>query len=107
MTLPSDLNNNLKSTGPIKNTKNVEKGDVSNKVIEQQLLQDPEVIMAQVTGDGYHYQLHIVSDVFIGKRTVARQQWVYSKLKAYITSGSLHALSMKTFTRQEWDDSRG
>lgn len=77
---------------------------ISNETLEQHLLQNPEIEYVKVTGDGYHYQLVVVSGVFLGKTTVARQQWIYSKLKDFITTGSLHALSMKTWTKEEWEE---
>ncbi|KTD07088.1 BolA family protein [Legionella jamestowniensis] len=80
---------------------------ISNEVLEKRLAETGEVDFVQVGGDGYHYQLTIVSDAFLGKSKVARQQWVYGKLKEYITSGSLHAVSMKTFTKEEWEKNRG
>jgi acid stress-induced BolA-like protein IbaG/YrbA len=80
---------------------------ISNEVLEKCLLDCPTVDYVKVDGDGYHYQLVIVSDVFVGQSTVKRQQWVYSQLKDYITSGSLHALSMKTWTKEEWEKARG
>lgn len=80
---------------------------ISNEELEHRLVETGEVDFVQVEGDGYHYQLTIVSNAFLGKSKVARQQWVYSKLKDYITSGSLHALSMKTWTKEEWEKSHG
>ncbi|MDP1602426.1 MAG: BolA/IbaG family iron-sulfur metabolism protein [Legionella sp.] len=80
---------------------------ISNEALEKYLLDKPDVDFVKVEGDGYHYQLVIVSDVFVGKSIVKRQQWVYSQLKDYITSGSLHALSMKTWTKEEWEKTRG
>lgn len=80
---------------------------ISNEELEQRLKETGEVDFVQVSGDGYHYQLTIVSNAFIGKSKVARQQWVYAKLKDYITSGSLHALSMKTWTKEEWETNHG
>lgn len=79
---------------------------ISNETLEQHLLQNPEIEYVKVTGDGYHYQLVVVSGVFLGKTTVARQQWIYSKLKDFITTGSLHALSMKTWTKEEWEEKK-
>ena len=80
---------------------------VSNEELESYLLGLDEVDYVQVTGDGHHYNLTIVSDVFLEKAKVARQQWVYAKLKEYITSGRLHALNMKTWTKAEWEKQRG
>ncbi|KTD16328.1 BolA family protein [Legionella jordanis] len=80
---------------------------ISNKELENRLLETGEVEYVRVEGDGYHYQLTIVSNAFQGKTKVARQQWVYAKLKEYITTGSLHALSMKTLTKEEWENDHG
>jgi acid stress-induced BolA-like protein IbaG/YrbA len=57
-----------------------------------------------VTGDGYHYQLTIISDEFNGLTRVKRTQLVYLVLDKWIKSGELHALSIKPFTSQEWED---
>lgn len=80
---------------------------ISNKELERFLVKSGEVDFVQVEGDGYHYQLTIVSNAFQGKSKVARQQWVYARLKDYITSGNLHALSMKTWTKEEWENNHG
>lgn len=80
---------------------------ISNNELEQLLLNIEEVDYVKVEGDGYHYQLTIVSNDFQGKSAVARQQWVYKKLKEFITSGSLHAISMKTWTKEEWEKNCG
>ena len=80
---------------------------VSNNEIEQCLTKIPGVIHVDVSGDGYHYQLTLVSNEFEGMKRLARQQWVYAQLQEYITSGALHALTMKTWTEAEWEKNRG
>lgn len=80
---------------------------ISNEELENRLRELTEVDYVKVEGDGYHYQLTVVSNAFIGKLPVARQQWVYSKLKDLITTGTLHALSMKTWTKDEWEKEHG
>ena len=80
---------------------------LSNEEIETLLKNIEEVDYVQVQGDGYHYHITIVSDVFCDKSKVARQQWVYGQLNQYITSGRLHALSMKTWTTDEWEKQHG
>ena len=80
---------------------------VSNNEIEQCLTKIPGVIHVDVSGDGYHYQLTLVSNEFEGMKRLARQQWVYAQLQEYITSGQLHALTMKTWTEAEWEKNRG
>lgn len=80
---------------------------ISNDELEQLLLQTGEIDLVKVEGDGYHYQLTVVSDIFLDKSRVARQQWVYSKLNEYIKSGTLHAVTMKTMTKAEWENNHG
>lgn len=75
---------------------------ISNEEIEALFRAIDDVLYVKVEGDGYKYQLTIVTDIFLSKSKVARQQWVYAQLKEFITSGKLHALTMKTWTKEEW-----
>jgi acid stress-induced BolA-like protein IbaG/YrbA len=54
-----------------------------------------------VTVEGSHVNLDIVSDVFEGLNTLKRQQKVYAVLTEHIASGVIHAVNMKTRTVQE------
>lgn len=58
----------------------------------------------EVSTDGYAYHFRVVSDQFEGKRPVARQQLVYAGLSDLIADGSLHALTIETFTLAEVGD---
>lgn len=53
--------------------------------------------------DGYHFQALIVSPEFRGKRTVQQHQMVYRALGDKMKE-EIHALSMKTFTPEEWTE---
>lgn len=55
-----------------------------------------------VEGDGYHFVLTIVSDDFDNLPSVKRQQTIYALLNKEITSGDIHALSIKAYTPDEW-----
>jgi len=54
-----------------------------------------------VEGDGYKYQATIVSDDFTDLNTMKRHQMVYAALNEVITSGDLHALTIKAYTKDE------
>lgn len=60
----------------------------------------------EVSGDGYHYDVLVVSPVFEGLRPVKKQQLVYAVLQDRIADGSLHAVNMKTLTPAEYAASR-
>ncbi|MFA7557801.1 MAG: BolA family protein [Hydrogenophaga sp.] len=63
-------------------------------------------VTAQVTGDGSHFEATVVGEVFTGLSAVKRQQAVYSALGDRITSGAIHALSIKAYTPDEWEKAR-
>lgn len=56
----------------------------------------------KVTGDGSHFEAVVIGDMFDGMSLVKKQQAVYATLGDKITSGELHALTIKTFTPDEW-----
>lgn len=53
-------------------------------------------------GEGCNFQLAIVSSDFEGLSTVKRQQLVYSHLQEAIASGAIHAVTMKTYTPEQF-----
>lgn len=52
-------------------------------------------------GSESHFKLVIVSDAFDGKNLVARHRSV-NKLLADVLQNKIHALSMHTYTTEEW-----
>ena len=55
-----------------------------------------------VTGDGSHFEAVVVSAAFAGKSLLQKQRLVMATVKDQIASGELHALSIKTYTPEEW-----
>ncbi|MFB3116143.1 MAG: BolA family protein [Gammaproteobacteria bacterium] len=55
-----------------------------------------------VDGDGRHFQAIVVSDTFSGKNMVYRHQLVYQTLGDKVGGEELHALSISTYTNEEW-----
>jgi acid stress-induced BolA-like protein IbaG/YrbA len=68
------------------------------KIIESSLKDST----AHVTGDGRHFNAIVISQEFANKSRIQKQQLVYAPLNAKIADGSLHAISIKTFTPDEW-----
>ena len=60
----------------------------------------------EVVGDGEHFQAVVVSDRFEGKGLVEQHQMVYAALGDSMRE-KVHALSIKTYTPQEWNRQRG
>lgn len=57
---------------------------------------------ATVEGDGTHFNALVISPIFAGKTRIQRQQLVYDTVRSQLLDGSLHALSLKTMTPEEW-----
>ncbi|HUH37134.1 MAG TPA: BolA family protein [Spongiibacteraceae bacterium] len=55
----------------------------------------------EVQGDGSHFDIRVVGEVFAGMNRVKRQQHVYAGLKAQIADGSIHAVNIKALTADE------
>ncbi len=68
------------------------------KVLLQAQLPECEI---QVQGEGSHYDIEAIGEVFAGLRPVKRQQLVYSALADHIADGSIHAVNIRTLTPQE------
>jgi acid stress-induced BolA-like protein IbaG/YrbA len=52
--------------------------------------------------DGRHFTATVISPVFSGKNRIQKQQLVYTTLGKQIADGTIHAISIKTFTPEEW-----
>jgi len=57
----------------------------------------------EVSGDGHHFEALIVSEAFRGKSRVQQHQLVYQALGERMRE-EIHALSMRTFTPEDWID---
>jgi BolA protein len=52
-------------------------------------------------GSETHFKVVVVSDLFAGKRSVARHQAIYQTLAEEV-QGPVHALAIHTYTPEEW-----
>jgi len=72
------------------------------EAIQQKLLDELDVSEVMVKLDGSHAAVTAVGDIFADLSRVKKQQLVYAPLKAWIASGELHAVSIRTYTVSEW-----
>ncbi|MHB0774365.1 BolA family protein [Halomonas sp. WWR20] len=56
-----------------------------------------------IQGEGCNFQVIAVGEVFSGLTPVKRQQLIYGALSEEIASGELHAVSIKTYTPEQWE----
>jgi len=55
-----------------------------------------------LTGTQDHYQAVVVSPVFEGKLMIEQHRMVYKLLQSEIDSNEVHALTLKTYTPQQF-----
>ena len=69
--------------------------------IEQSIRAGLACTHLEVRGDGAHFEALVVSPEFAGLTRVRQHQLVYAALGDRMRS-EIHALSMKTFSPEEW-----
>ncbi|MEQ1767487.1 MAG: BolA/IbaG family iron-sulfur metabolism protein [Methylotenera sp.] len=77
---------------------------LSSQQLEAYITQHLDCQYIKVSGDdGTHFEAVIVSDAFVGKNRVQQHQLVYGALGDRMRA-EIHALSMKTYTPQMWQE---
>lgn len=72
--------------------------DIQN-IIETELANTQAIVNS---ADNVHFDAVIISPAFANKSKVQQQQLIYQILNTQITSGEIHALSLKTYTPEAW-----
>lgn len=65
-----------------------------------------EVEVIDTTGTNDHFEARVVAPQFAGLPMVRQHQLVYAPLKDVLATGELHALALKTFTPEQWANSK-
>lgn len=79
---------------------------MENDEIKQMLIEALAPQEVQVSGDGSHFQVIVVSEQFAEMSRVKKQQTVYAPLTEFLADNRIHALSIKTYTPSEWQRDR-
>ncbi|MFE8072100.1 BolA/IbaG family iron-sulfur metabolism protein [Marinobacteraceae bacterium S3BR75-40.1] len=56
----------------------------------------------KVQNDGNHYLVVAIGERFAGLSAVKKQQLVYGALSGPLGDGTIHALTIKAYTPEEW-----
>jgi len=72
----------------------------------QTAIPDATVYVQDPNNDGQHFQAFVISPSFEGMILVKQHQMVMKALKEAFHE-SVHALALKTFTPQKWDEVKG
>ena len=72
------------------------------KTTLEKALPEATIAVQDLTGGGDHFQVLIVSSAFEGKGFVDQHQMVYGALRESLGNERIHALSLKTYTPEQW-----
>lgn len=75
---------------------------MENQEIQTVLMNALPLQEVYVSGDGSHFQVIAVGEIFADMTRVKKQQAIYAPLMEYIADNRIHALSIKALTPQEW-----
>jgi acid stress-induced BolA-like protein IbaG/YrbA len=64
----------------------------------------PDAQVQVLTNDGEHYEVVVVSSAFEGKGLVQQHQLVYKAIQQEMLSGAIHAMAVKTYTPDAWQN---
>ncbi len=56
-----------------------------------------------LTGTRDHWQVTVIADAFTGKSLIQQHRMVKEIFEAEINAGHLHALTMKTYSPEQWE----
>lgn len=79
---------------------------MTNEEIELLLKETINLNEVHVKSEGSHFQIIAISDSFADMTRVKRQQTVYAPLATKIADGTIHAVTIKTFTEKDWKRER-
>ncbi|MBV4412981.1 BolA family iron metabolism protein IbaG [Enterobacteriaceae bacterium YMB-R22] len=79
---------------------------MENHEIQAVLMKALPLEEVHVSGDGSHFQVIAVGEMFAEMSRVKKQQAVYAPLMEFIADNRIHAVSIKTYTAQEWERDR-
>ena len=76
---------------------------MENKNIKSLLIKKLGLTKISIEGDNQHIKIIAVGNIFKGMSPVKRQQIVYAPLIEMITEKHIHAVSIMSYTNEEWE----
>ncbi len=79
---------------------------MENHEIKNVLMRALELDEVYVTGNNDHFQVTAVGKIFSDMSPLKKQKMVYAPLMEYIMDNRIHALSIKAYTSNEWNQDK-
>jgi len=75
---------------------------MTNEEIASLLKSELTLADVKVKSEGSHFQIIAIDNRFETMPRVKKQQLIYGPLSAQIADGTMHAITIKTFTVDQW-----
>jgi len=75
---------------------------MTNEEIAEMLTKELALHEVKVKSEGTHFQIMAIDDRFDDMSRVKRQQLVFAPLSDLIADGTIHAVTIKTFSTAQW-----
>jgi len=72
------------------------------KEIERILKETLNLEEVYAQGENAHFGVIVVNDEIAQLSRVKQQQMIYAPLMSYFETGEIHALTIKTYTKEKW-----
>lgn len=69
-------------------------------------IEGSECLVNEFSGGTDHYSVVVISDAFEGKASLKRHRMVMELFQSEVSTGEVHALTIKAFTRKQWEDEK-
>jgi len=79
---------------------------ITAEMIQNLIAQGLPGSQVNVEGDGRHWYATVIGEVFNGKSLLQQQRLVYGTLGDRLIKGEIHALSVKTYTPDDWQQTQ-
>jgi monothiol glutaredoxin len=92
----------LQQALPAKPVEQNSSATISPDEVEQLILKDYPGADIRIEGEGCDLMITVISEKFAGQSMVKQQQGVMATLTEPLASGRLHAVSIKAYTPEQW-----
>ena len=101
------MNNNGSLLPLLQSATHTESGSPNSTVItkseaEELILKDYPNAEIQIDGEGCDLTITVISGIFVGQTMIQQHQGVMATLSEPFASGRLHAVTLKTYTPEQW-----
>ncbi|WP_343182395.1 BolA/IbaG family iron-sulfur metabolism protein [Buchnera aphidicola] len=79
---------------------------MKNEKLKLHIIKHVELKKLYIEGNEDHIDITAIGNIFNGISNIKRQQLIYKPITKYILEKKIHAITIHTFTEQEWKNKK-